>query len=80
LRGGAENTPLPLAEVATALCAINLLPDVKKHKGWWAQMLQEAEDQGFVEVINGDVPKQELKARGEVKRIRLLDRRALLLV
>jgi hypothetical protein len=78
LRGGAENTPLPLAEVATALTALNLLPDVKKSKGWWTQMLQEAVDQGFVEVINGDVPKQELRARGEVKRIRLLDRRPLL--
>ncbi|KAJ7782245.1 hypothetical protein DFH07DRAFT_728407 [Mycena maculata] len=75
LRGGAANTPLPLAEVATAL---NLLPDVKKPKGWWTQMLQEAVDQGFVEVINWDVPKQELKARGDVKRIRLLDRRPLL--
>ncbi|KAJ7923149.1 hypothetical protein B0H13DRAFT_2316839 [Mycena leptocephala] len=78
LRGGAENTPLPLTEVATALTALNLLPDVKKSKGWWTQMLQEAVDQGFVEVINGDVPKQELRARGEVKRIRLLDRRQLL--
>ncbi|KAJ7444978.1 hypothetical protein B0H11DRAFT_2291039 [Mycena galericulata] len=60
-RGGAAHTSLLLSEVATAL---NHLPnsEVKKHKGWWTQMLQEAVDQGFVEVMNG--------------RIRLLERRA----
>jgi hypothetical protein len=75
LRGGAADTPLPFTEVSEAM---TVYPAVKKPKGWWTEMLQEAVDQRFIEFINWDVPKRELRARGEVKMIRLLDRRPLL--
>ncbi|KAJ7753541.1 hypothetical protein B0H16DRAFT_1886945 [Mycena metata] len=75
LREGAADMPLPYTEVSEAM---TVYPNVKKPKGWWTEMLQEAVDQRLIGFVNWDVPKRELKARGEVKRIRLLERHPLL--
>ncbi|KAJ6487305.1 hypothetical protein DFH09DRAFT_1457014 [Mycena vulgaris] len=83
-RSGAAGTPRPLGEVRAALFWLgkrDLYADLNKPKSkWWTRMLQEAEDEGLIEVINGNVGKKVLKARGEEKMIRLLDRGPVLYV
>ncbi|KAJ7077010.1 hypothetical protein B0H15DRAFT_862818 [Mycena belliarum] len=74
-RNGAADTPVSLGDTHSALFWIG-----KKHyvgmpnKQWWSLMMQEAVDAGLIELINTDVKKKELKARGEEKMIRLLER------
>ncbi|KAJ6504921.1 hypothetical protein DFH09DRAFT_1050942 [Mycena vulgaris] len=68
----------PLDEVRAALFWVGkmgIYADSDKLKSqWWTRMLQEAVDEGLVEVINGNVEKEAFKAAGEDKMIRLLNR------
>ncbi|KAJ6565311.1 hypothetical protein DFH09DRAFT_1261660 [Mycena vulgaris] len=72
-----RNGVRPLGEVRAALFWVgkmNLYADSNNSKSqWWTRMLQEAVDEGLVEVINGNVGKKELKAPEGEEMIRLLD-------
>ncbi|KAJ7146727.1 hypothetical protein C8R44DRAFT_17969 [Mycena epipterygia] len=74
-RNGGADTPLKLGDAHGALFWVGKkeYPDMPKKAQWWNQMLQEAVDEGLIELINMDVKKKVLKARGEEKMIRLLE-------
>jgi hypothetical protein len=75
VRSGAAKKPLKLSGAHDALQKVGL----KEYAGvtksqWYTRMLQEAVDAGLIELINMDVEKKVLNARGEVRMIRLLER------
>ncbi|KAJ7449422.1 hypothetical protein B0H11DRAFT_2078649 [Mycena galericulata] len=81
-RNGAAEAPAKLYDAHAALFWVGK-KDVYaglKGKQWWTQMLQEAVEEGLIELINMDVAKKELRARGEEKMIRLLKRGPLVYV
>jgi hypothetical protein len=75
LRSGGAETPLNLNWAYAALCWVRKKEYVGMSQSQWrTQMLQEAVEAGLVELINMDVKEKDLKARGEKKMIRLLER------
>jgi hypothetical protein len=74
-RSGAAERPLKLGEALGALHWVGKKEYTDMPKSQWRnQMLHEAVETGLIELINMDVKKKELKARGEEKMIRLLER------
>ncbi|KAJ7041472.1 hypothetical protein C8F04DRAFT_994581 [Mycena alexandri] len=74
-RNGGADTPLKLGDACAALFWVGKKVYLgMKPKEGWNKMLEEAVEIGLVELINMDVAKKVLKARGEEKMIRLLDR------
>ncbi|KAJ6504918.1 hypothetical protein DFH09DRAFT_1375275 [Mycena vulgaris] len=69
-RSGAADTPRPLGEVRTTLLWMEKRKFYKPKSEWWTRMLQEAVDEGLIEVIDGNVGK---KAAGGEEKIRLLN-------
>ncbi|KAJ7151964.1 hypothetical protein C8R46DRAFT_1121634 [Mycena filopes] len=73
-RNGGVNQPLKFLEARTALgavCEKNYV--LLKRRKAWNQMVREAVAARIVDLPNYKVTKKELKARGEVKIIRLID-------
>ncbi|KAJ6536836.1 hypothetical protein B0H19DRAFT_1240702 [Mycena capillaripes] len=70
MRSGAADAPVKLNDAKSALKWLGL--NVKGKL--WTQMLKKAVDAGLIGLINKNVTKKELKARGEAKMIYLLHR------
>ncbi|KAJ7817960.1 hypothetical protein B0H13DRAFT_1739258 [Mycena leptocephala] len=70
MRSGAADAPVKLNDAKSALKSLGL--NVKGKS--WTQMLKKAVDAGLIGLINKNVTKKELKARGEAKMIYLLHR------
>jgi hypothetical protein len=82
-RNKAADTAVKLGDAASGLYWVGKKDVVyagMKGRQWWTYMLDEAVENGLIEVINKDVSKKELKARGEEKMIRLLERGPLVYV
>ncbi|KAJ7679442.1 hypothetical protein DFH06DRAFT_974912 [Mycena polygramma] len=75
-RNGAADAPVSLGDAMSALFWVGKkeYPELGKKKEWWPQMLHEAVEEGLIELINMNIPKKQLLARGEEKMIRLLER------
>ncbi|KAJ7723891.1 hypothetical protein B0H16DRAFT_1736988 [Mycena metata] len=74
-RGGATNVPVKLADAKTALLWVGKKVYAgMKQADWWKSMMEEAVNAELVELINKDVHKKVLKARGEEEMIRLIHR------
>ncbi|KAJ7360776.1 hypothetical protein DFH08DRAFT_1073958 [Mycena albidolilacea] len=70
MRSGAADAPVKLNNAKSALKSLGL--NVKGKL--WTQMLKKAVDAGLIRLINKNVTKKKLKARGEAKMIYLLHR------
>ncbi|KAF7328522.1 p-loop containing nucleoside triphosphate hydrolase protein [Mycena venus] len=70
MRSGAADAPVKLNDAKSALKSLGL--NVKGKL--WTQMLKKAVDAGLIGLINKNVTKKMLKARGEAKMIYLLHR------
>jgi hypothetical protein len=67
-RSGAAERPVKLGEALGALHWVGKKEYTDMPKSQWRnQMLHEAVETGLIELINMDVKKKELKARGEEK-------------